>query len=134
LILSTGWYWVDPLISVGIGLIIIAGAYNLVRESVDVLLEATPGHVVLEEVRNVLLGIPGVTDVHDLHVWCLTPRICSLSTHLVIQDVMTSCSDRTLKEINAVLDERFHIDHTTIQFECAHCSGGESSGCTLGAR
>jgi cobalt-zinc-cadmium efflux system protein len=134
LILFTGWFWVDPLISVGIGIIIVAGASNLVRESVDILLEATPGHIVLDDVRSALQAIPGVMDVHDLHVWCLTPQICSLSTHLVITDVMTSRSDQMLREINELLADRFHIDHTTIQFESAHCNGGDSSGCALGAR
>lgn len=133
LIVFTGWYWVDPLISVGIGFIIIAGAYSLVRQSVDILLEATPGHIVLEDVRTALQSIKGVRDVHDLHVWCLTPQICSLSAHLVITDVMTSRSDETLKEINELLAERFHIDHTTVQFESNHCNGGGLS-CTLGAR
>ena len=134
LILFTGWFWVDPLISAGIGIIIVFGAYNLVRESVDILLEATPGHIVLEEVRSALQTFPGVLDVHDLHVWCLTPQICSLSSHLVISDVMTSRSDQTLREITELLAERFQIEHTTIQFECAHCNGGDSSGCSLGAR
>ena len=133
-ILFTGWFWVDPLISAGIGIIIVFGAYNLVRESVDILLEATPGHIVLEEVRSALQTFPGVLDVHDLHVWCLTPQICSLSSHLVISDVMTSRSDQTLREITELLAERFQIEHTTIQFECAHCNGGDSSGCSLGAR
>jgi cobalt-zinc-cadmium efflux system protein len=133
-ILFTGWFWIDPLISVGIGVIIVFGAYNLVRESVDILLEATPSHIILEEVRTALQAVPGVLDVHDLHVWCLTPQICSLSSHLVISDVMTSRSDQTLREISDLLAERFHIEHTTIQFECAHCNGGDSSGCTLGAR
>ncbi|MDP3047471.1 MAG: cation diffusion facilitator family transporter [Chloroflexota bacterium] len=134
LILFTGWFWVDPLISAGIGVIIVFGAYHLVRESMDILLEATPGHIVLEEVRAALHALPGVLDVHDLHVWCLTPQICSLSSHLVITDVMTSRSDQTLREINELLAERFHIEHTTIQFECAHCDGGDPSGCSLGAR
>lgn len=133
LILVTGWFWVDPVVSVGIGIIIIAGAYNLVRESVEILLEATPQNIVLEDVRNALLSIQGVLDVHDLHVWCLTPQICSLSTHLVITDVMTSRSDETLREINQLLAKRFQIDHTTIQFECAHCNG-DLAGCTLEAR
>ena len=133
-ILFTGWFWVDPLISAGIGVIIVFGAYNLVRQSVDILLEATPGHIILEEVRAALQAIPGVLDVHDLQVWCLTPRICSLSSHLVITDVMTSRSDQTLREINELLAEHFQIEHTTIQFECAHCDGGDSTGCTLGTR
>jgi cobalt-zinc-cadmium efflux system protein len=134
LILFTGWFWVDPLISAGIGIIIVFGAYNLVRESVDVLLESAPGNIALDSVRTALQTVPGVLDVHDLHVWCLTPQICSLSTHLVITDVMTSRSDQTLREINDLLADRFQIEHTTIQFECAHCNGGESSGCALGAR
>ncbi len=133
-IVFTGWFWVDPLISAGIGIIIVFGAYHLVRESIDILLEATPGHIVLEDVRGALQSIPGVLDVHDLHVWCLTPQICSLSTHLVITDVMTSRSDQTLRQINGLLADRFQIEHTTIQFECDHCEGGDSSGCCLGAR
>jgi cobalt-zinc-cadmium efflux system protein len=72
--------------------------------------------------------------VHDLHVWRLTPRIRSLSSHLVITAVMTSRPDQTLKEINALLAKRFQIEHTTLQFECAHCDLGDSTGCTLGAR
>jgi cobalt-zinc-cadmium efflux system protein len=134
LILFTGWFWVDPLISAGIGVIIVFGAYNLVRESVDVLLEATPGHIALDDVRTTLQAIPGVLDVHDLHVWCLTPQICSLSTHLVIADVMTSRSDQTLREINRLIADRFQIEHTTIQFECDHCQSGDANGCVLAAR
>jgi cobalt-zinc-cadmium efflux system protein len=133
-ILFTGWFWVDPLISAGIGVIIVFGAYNLVRESVDVLLEATPGHIALDDVRTTLQAIPGVLDVHDLHVWCLTPQICSLSTHLVIADVMTSRSDQTLREINRLIADRFQIEHTTIQFECDHCQSGDANGCVLAAR
>ncbi len=119
----TGWSVVDPALSVLIGLVILKGAYDLVRESVDILLEATPSGLDLAEVESALKEIAGIREVHHLHVWSLTSGIHALSAHVQIEDQMTSQSDLLLQMINDRLEERFGIAHSTIQLECEECPG-----------
>jgi len=113
----TGWPWVDPLISVGISVIIVAGSFRLVRDAVDVLLEAVPAHVDLDAVKRILGAVDGVTAVHDLHVWTIASGIYALSAHLVVLDPMTCNNDQILSAVKHQLFDRFGIDHTTIQIE-----------------
>lgn len=119
----TGWLMIDPILSVLIGLMILKGAYGLVRESVDILLEATPLGIEAGEIEAALAEVPGVRAVHHLHVWSLTSGIHALSAHLQIEDQMTSQSDRLLEETRELLEHKFGILHTTIQLECAGCKG-----------
>jgi len=119
----TGLYIVDPILSVLIGLIILKGAYDLVRESVDILLEATPAGIEGEAIEKALKDIPGVRAVHHMHVWSLSSGIHALSAHVQIDDQMTSQSDGLLAEIREMLEHEFGILHTTIQFECTECNG-----------
>jgi cobalt-zinc-cadmium efflux system protein len=121
IILLTGWERVDSIISFVIGGIILIGAYNLVMESVHILLESTPKDVSLNEVIQGVKSIEGVRDLHHVHLWTITSGICALSAHILIEDQMTSRSSQILEEINTFLGERFNIDHTTIQFECEAC-------------
>lgn len=113
----TGWTRIDPLISLLIALIIVVGAVRLLRESVDVLLEAVPKHVDLEAVRAILAAVPEVRGVHDLHVWTISSGIYALSAHLVVDEPTVCENDRILTAVKHKLIEEFGIDHTTIQIE-----------------
>ncbi|MBN8471419.1 cation transporter [Corallococcus exiguus] len=113
----TGWYVVDPIISVLISMIIVVGALRLVKDAVDVLLEAVPAHVDLEQVRDLMGKVPGVQAVHDLHVWTISSGMYALSAHLVVADPMVCNNDDILSAVKHDLFDRFGIDHTTIQIE-----------------
>jgi len=113
----TGWLRADAVISLAISIIIVAGAYRLVRDAVDVLLEAVPAHVELDAVRTLMNRIPGVTAVHDLHVWTISSGLYALSAHLVVLDPMVCNNDQILSAVKHELYDRFGIDHTTIQIE-----------------
>jgi cobalt-zinc-cadmium efflux system protein len=113
----TGWYVVDPLISVLISVVIVVGALKLVRDAVDVLLEAVPAHVDMSVVKDLLLKVQGVSDVHDLHVWTIASGMYALSAHLVVADPMVCNNDEILSAVKHELFDRFGIDHTTIQIE-----------------
>lgn len=117
----TGWVLIDPVLSVLIGLMILKGAYGLVKESVDILLEAAPTGIESAEIEKALSGIKGVKSLHHLHIWSLSSGIHALSAHVQIDDQMTSQSDALLAEIQEMLEHKFGILHTTIQFECAGC-------------
>ncbi|MGA9526346.1 MAG: cation diffusion facilitator family transporter [Myxococcaceae bacterium] len=114
---TTGWYVVDPIISIAISLVILVGAYRLVRDAVDVLLEATPAHVDMAECRTLMLSVEGVIAVHDLHVWTISSGIYALSAHLVVPDPLKCNNDEILSAVKHQLFDRFGIDHTTIQIE-----------------
>jgi len=113
----TGWYQADALVSVLIAVVIVVGAYRLVRDAVDVLLEAVPAHVDSEAVRRLLASVPGVTAVHDLHIWTISSGIYALSAHLVVVDPVCRNNDQILSAVKHDLMDRFGIDHTTIQIE-----------------
>lgn len=121
LIRFTGFYLIDPILSIIIGLVILKGAYDLVKESVEILLEATPVGIEGREVETALRKIAGVRTVHHLHIWSLSSGIHALSAHVQIEDQMTSQSDELLAEIQELLEHEFGILHTTIQFECEQC-------------
>ncbi len=119
----TGWLLIDPILSVLIGAMVLKGAYGLVRESVDILLEAAPAGIESAEIEKAISGIKGVNALHHLHVWSLSSGIHAVSTHVQIDDQMTSQSDALLKEIQELMEHKFGILHTTIQFECTECNG-----------
>ncbi len=115
IILATGWFPADPIISVFVGALILWSSYKLVRESVDVLLEAVPSHLDLEEIRASIQRIPGVAAVHDLHVWTVTSGYFAMSGHAVVEDV-----ERTQDVLTAIHDrmhDEFGISHVTVQVE-----------------
>jgi len=97
--------------------VIVAGAIRLVRDSVEVLLEAVPAHVDLEAVRALLLKVQGVSAVHDLHVWTISSGLYALSVHLVVVNAVACNNDEILSAVKHELYDRFGIDHTTIQIE-----------------
>lgn len=117
----TGLQRIDPILSILIGLMIIWTAWDIIKESLNVLLEGLPTGLKLKAVTDAMSEVAGVLDVHDLHIWSLGSQAHALSCHVLIDDVPPSASDGILRSINAVLG-RFHIHHTTIQFEHARCA------------
>jgi cobalt-zinc-cadmium efflux system protein len=123
IIAITDWRIVDPIIAIVIGTIILWGAVRLVRESSDILLEAVPGHIQMEEVGQVMMNIPGVRDVHDMHIWTITSGIYALSAHVLIDDQTVARSAEITRVVERELTRRFNITHTTLQLECEKCEG-----------
>ena len=117
----TGWTIADPLVSILLSLLILFGAWRLLRESTDILLEAVPRHISLEEVRGRMLGVAGVSAVHDLHVWTVTSGVVAMSGHAVVPDLPSHPEALArLKQVLAGLG----IGHATIQLEVAdECEG-----------
>ena len=118
----TNWLIVDPILSILIGALIIWTALDVIRESLNVLLEGTPRGMTLPAVAEALRGVPGVIQVHDVHVWSLGSGAHALSCHAVIEDMPPSESERILQTINCMLGDQFHIHHTTVQFEHTQCT------------
>lgn len=113
-ILATGWILVDPIVSVGIALLVLAGAWRLVRESVDILLEGAPRHISLADVEGRMRGLTGVAAVHDLHVWTVTSGLVAMSGHAVVPELVRhpDVLAGIRREMSAL-----GIGHVTIQLE-----------------
>ena len=112
---TTGWYLADPLISIFIGVLILFSSWTLVRDSLSVLMQAVPKGIRLEEVRQTIESVEGVSKVHDLHVWAVTSDIFTLSAHAVVEN--GGDFHEVLNGIEDTLKERYNIEHTTIQLE-----------------
>lgn len=125
LIQLTGWGWVDSVIAVGIGLWVLPRAWALLKQSTHVLLEGTPVHLNIEEIKLALLSHWGVASIHDLHVWSISSGKFSLSVHVVCQHRDVDWSD-LLQQIRTMLADRFDLHHTTIQLEAKHCGDEDS--------
>jgi cobalt-zinc-cadmium efflux system protein len=119
----TGWRYADPLVSAGIGLFILPRTWKLMSEAIGVLLEGTPASISLPEVRNALAGIPGVLDVHDLHVWTLTSQVYALSAHCVVAD--SRLSETLLGRVRKLMHRKFNVSHVTLQVELKPCGDAE---------
>jgi len=126
----TGWLRVDPVLSILIALLIVWTAWDIVRESLDILLEGLPSGMTLADVAGAIESVEGVLDVHDLHIWCIGSSTRALSCHVQIQDIPPSASDAVLQRLNGMLAERFHVYHTTVQFEHISCAISET-GCAI---
>jgi cobalt-zinc-cadmium efflux system protein len=126
----TGWQQVDPILSILIALLIVWTAWDIVRESLNILLEGLPRGIRLGDVTTAMKSTAGVLDVHDLHIWSLGSSAHALSCHVLIEDVPPSASDVILRRLNGVLEEKFHIAHTTVQFEHVSCAISET-GCAI---
>jgi cobalt-zinc-cadmium efflux system protein len=124
IIFFTGWNIADPILAVLIGVVILWGAVRIVKESVDILLESVPAHVRIGEVTAAVKNVPGVEDLHDIHIWTITSGIYALSAHLSIADQTVSQSCDILTKVNEVLAGNFNITHTTLQLECQSCPTG----------
>ena len=124
IIAVTGWYIVDPIIAVLVGVIILWGAVRIVRESADILLESVPRHIEVDKVIGTIMGVAGVEDIHDIHIWTITSGMHALSAHLRIEDQIVSQSTEIVTSVNQLLAEHFNITHTTLQLECESCPSG----------
>jgi cobalt-zinc-cadmium efflux system protein len=120
-ILFTGVMWIDPVLSLLIAAMILYSSAGIVRETLHILLEGTPRSVELEEVRAAMQAVEGVLDVHDLHVWTLGSSSHALASHVTITEMPVSDCGAILERMNQALRDRFHIHHTTLQFEVTGC-------------
>jgi cobalt-zinc-cadmium efflux system protein len=116
----TGWTYIDPALSIALGLLIVYTAWDIIGESLNILLEGLPRGLELSHVTGAMGKVEGVLDVHDLHIWSLGSSTHALSCHVLIEDMPPSASERILKRINSVVGT-FGIHHTTIQFEHVPC-------------
>jgi cobalt-zinc-cadmium efflux system protein len=120
-ILFTGLTWIDPVLSMIIAGMILYSSAGIVRETLHILLEGTPKNLRLHEIRDSIQAVEGVLNVHDLHVWSLGSSSHALASHVTICEMPVSDCGSILEGINQALRERFHIHHTTIQFETTGC-------------
>ncbi len=117
----TGLNWLDPLVSVFIGLLILWNAWGILRESVNILMEATPADVDVPAVVDSILHVEGVRGVHDLHIWSITHGLRTLSAHLLTDDIPISDGTKIQAAVRELLDHTYGIAHATLQLECTGC-------------
>jgi cobalt-zinc-cadmium efflux system protein len=113
IVLTTGWDQADAVVSIGIAVLILLGSWRLVREPFNVLMEAAPEGIDVRDVGNAMCGVPGVREVHDLHVWTVTSGFAALAAH--IRSDPSESAEEVRERVEIVLHERFGLDHTTLQ-------------------
>jgi cobalt-zinc-cadmium efflux system protein len=128
-ILVTGQNWIDPALSFGIGAMILWSSLGIIRETLNILLEGTPRGMHLSQVGQEIAAVAGVNGVHDLHIWSIGSDSHALSCHISIADIPPSASEAILREVQERLRLKFHIHHTTIQFEHVVCD--VAHGCVV---
>jgi cobalt-zinc-cadmium efflux system protein len=122
IIFITGLYWIDPLVSVIISLIILSSAWKILREGFRVILESTPKDVDIQAMIAALKQVPGVKDVHDIHVWSISAELRSMNGHILVDDVSTSQAEEIRTKVEDIVREQYHVGHTTLQMECNSCN------------
>ena len=123
IILLTGWLYIDPILSLGIAALIAYGAWRIVRETVNLLLEGTPSEIDLGAVTREITSTEHVTSMHDLHVWALSSEEMALSVHVVLEECPLGDAEHVVRDLESRLCGRFDIGHTTIQVESCHPCG-----------
>ena len=121
IIIYTGWYLIDPILSCLISLVIIYGAWSLVKESVNILLESAPAHINIDAIAAEIAKIEGVREAYHIHLWTITSGVYALSAHVLIDDRLVSNSRELSDQIRTLLSEKFKVIHSTIQLECEKC-------------
>jgi len=121
LIRFTGLDWIDPLVSLFIGLLILWNAWGIVRESVDILMESTPNDIDLPKLVADVMGVDGVSGVHDLHVWSISQGLRTLSAHILTGDIPISEGAAIQAAVSELLSHKYGITHATLQLECEGC-------------
>jgi len=119
----TGWSWIDPLISVAIGVLIVFSSWRVLRQALHILVEGVPEHLSLEKIAQAMAKIPGVQDIHDLHIWSICSGHVALSAHVVSRAMDLGEENCLMAELKQRLSA-FGIEHTTIQFEHGNCGQG----------
>jgi cobalt-zinc-cadmium efflux system protein len=117
----TGLNWLDPLVSVLIGLLILWNAWGILRESLGILMESTPAGMDMDALQRDMLAVEGVHGVHDLHVWSITSQMRYLSAHIVTDDINVSTGAKIQSAVCRMLMEKHTIGHATLQLECEEC-------------
>lgn len=125
LIVVTGWLAVDPLLSIAIAALIAWSAWRVLKAALDILMESTPSDLQTDLVVTAVKRVPGVRDLHDLHIWSLAAQSRAMSAHLLIDDQRVTQAQDILAEVREVLAHEFQIEHTTIQFESLVCRPGD---------
>lgn len=120
IMMTTGWYIADPIISSVLSLFILWRTWGLLKESIDILMESAPGHVDLEDLSQSILDVDGVGAVHDIHVWTITSGMIAMSGHVTLST--DADSERVLDNLKHILEHHFGISHTTIQLETESAS------------
>jgi cobalt-zinc-cadmium efflux system protein len=123
IILLTGWLYIDPILSLGIAVLIAYGAWRIVRETVNLLLEGTPTDINLGDVTGEITKTEHVISAHDLHVWALSSEEMALSVHVVLEECPLGDAEHVVRDLEGRLCGRFAIGHTTIQVESCHPCG-----------
>ncbi len=125
LIWWTGWTWLDPLMSVFIGVLIVVSSWRVLKSSLHILVEGVPEHLSVEKIGQGMASISGVLNVHDLHVWSICSGHAALSAHVITENQLLAEEDGIMAELKTRL-KKFGIEHTTIQFECEACGQGSN--------
>jgi cobalt-zinc-cadmium efflux system protein len=123
-IVFTGWLWVDPMISIFIGILILFSSGRVLQETIHILNEGMPGGLTVTTVESAMRTVPGITNIHDLHVWTIGPGYTALSAHVLLTDQALSQAQEIMNSLKSLLLKQFSINHTTIQFECQDCGQG----------
>lgn len=122
--------WIDPALSLFVSAIIVVGVFRVLRDATDVLLEGVPRGLHVNDVRDAMAAVEGISAVHDLHVWTIGTGALALSAHILVPDTRVSEATKIMREIDATVRERFGITHVTLQFECEQCAQDERVVCT----
>jgi len=121
IIYFTGANWLDPLVSVLIGFLILYNAWGILRDSVDILLEATPRDIDTSKLVNDVKQVKGVLGVHDLHIWSITQNMRTMSAHILTDDISISSGADIQRQVNEIVYHQYNIAHATLQLECVNC-------------
>jgi cobalt-zinc-cadmium efflux system protein len=123
----TGWYVVDPILSLAVSAFVIYGAYSVFRESASILIDSTPHDVNFDTVRSFILGFdPQISGLHDLHIWTLGEGERALMAHLVVKDAQVSTFHPMLAKLECALRDNFGLNHVTLELECDACKSGDN--------
>ena len=120
-IFFTQWNWLDPLVSVLIGALILWNAWGILRQTIHILLESTPENIDMQNMLDDLLTVEGVRGVHDLHVWSINENLRVLSAHVMTEDIPVSIGANIQRGVNEILFHKYNIQHATLQLECVGC-------------
>jgi cobalt-zinc-cadmium efflux system protein len=123
----TGWYVIDPVLSLAVSAFVIYGAYSVFRESASILIDSTPHDVSFDTVRSFILGFdPQISGLHDLHIWTLGEGERALMAHLVVKDAQVSTFHPMLAKLECALRDNFGLNHVTLELECDACKSGDN--------
>ncbi len=121
IIYFTKWNWLDPLVSVLIGALILWNAWGILRQTIHILLESTPENIDMQNMVGDLLTVKGVRGVHDLHVWSINENLRAFSAHIMTEDIPISAGADIQRGVNEILFSKYNIQHATLQLECDGC-------------